>query len=66
MPESYITTVSEGKIVQVDFPVLGTTMEATIRQAGSFINPANRTFKVEVAIPNKDKNINVITSGYAS
>ena len=57
VPESYITTVSEGKIVQVNFPVLGTTMEATIRQAGSFINPANRTFKVEVAIPNKDKNI---------
>ncbi|WP_456441221.1 efflux RND transporter periplasmic adaptor subunit [Psychroserpens sp.] len=57
VPESYITTVSEGKTVQVDFPVLGTTMEATIRQAGNFINPANRTFKVEVAIPNKDKNI---------
>lgn len=57
VPESYITTVSEGKTVQVDFPVLGMTMDAKIRQAGSFINPANRTFKVEVAIPNKDKNI---------
>lgn len=57
VPESYITTVSEGKTVQVDFPILGTTMEATVRQAGSFINPANRTFKIEVAIPNKDKNI---------
>jgi RND family efflux transporter MFP subunit len=57
VPESYITTVSVGKTVQVDFPVLGTTMDAKIRQAGSFINPANRTFKVEVAIPNKDKNI---------
>ena len=57
VPESYITSVSVGKTVQVDFPVLGTTMDAKIRQAGSFINPANRTFKVEVAIPNKDKNI---------
>jgi RND family efflux transporter MFP subunit len=57
VPESYITSVSEGKIVQVDFPVLGTTMDAKIRQASSFINPANRTFKVEVAISNKDKNI---------
>lgn len=57
VPESYIATVSVGKTVQVDFPVLGTTMNAKIRQAGSFINPANRTFKVEVAIPNKDKNI---------
>ena len=57
VPESYITSVSEGKTVLVDFPVLGTTMEAKVRQAGSFINPANRTFKIEVAIPNKDKNI---------
>jgi RND family efflux transporter MFP subunit len=57
VPESYITSVTEGKTVQVDFPVLGTTMEAEVRQAGSFINPANRTFKVEVAISNKDKNI---------
>jgi RND family efflux transporter MFP subunit len=57
VPESYITSVTEGKTVQVDFPVLGTTMDAEVRQAGSFINPANRTFKVEVAISNKDKNI---------
>nr|WP_321234535.1 efflux RND transporter periplasmic adaptor subunit [uncultured Psychroserpens sp.] len=57
VPESYITNVTEGKMVAVEFPVLGTTMDAKIRQAGSFINPANRTFKVEVAIPNKDKNI---------
>lgn len=57
VPESYITSVSEGKTVLVDFPVLGTTMEAKVRQAGSFINPANRTFKIEVAITNKDKNI---------
>ncbi|WP_040252343.1 efflux RND transporter periplasmic adaptor subunit [Psychroserpens mesophilus] len=57
VPESYITSVTEGKTVKVDFPVLGTTMDAKIRQAGSFINPANRTFKIEVAVPNTDKNI---------
>ncbi|WP_425076166.1 efflux RND transporter periplasmic adaptor subunit [Psychroserpens sp. S379A] len=57
VPESYITSVTEGKTVQVNFPVLGTTLDAKIRQAGSFINPANRTFKVEVAISNKEKNI---------
>jgi multidrug efflux pump subunit AcrA (membrane-fusion protein) len=32
-------------------------MDATISQAGNFINPANRTFKVEVSVPNKDENI---------
>ncbi|WP_299333567.1 efflux RND transporter periplasmic adaptor subunit [uncultured Psychroserpens sp.] len=57
VPESYITNVTEGKMVEVEFPVLGKSMEAKVRQAGSFINPANRTFKVEVAIPNGNKNI---------
>ncbi len=28
-----------------------------VRQAGDFINPANRTFKVEVGIPNDDRAI---------
>lgn len=57
VPESYITSVTEGKTVRVDLPILGKTLDGEIRQAGSFINPANRTFKVEVAIPNKEKNI---------
>jgi len=57
VPESYISNVTKNKNVQVEFPVLGKTMEAKIRQAGNFINPANRTFKVEVAVPNKDRAI---------
>lgn len=57
VPESYISSVTEGKKVEVDFPILGTTMDAKIRQAGSFINPSNRTFKAEVAITNKNKSI---------
>lgn len=57
IPESYIKDVTTGKEVQVEFPVLGKTIEAKIRQTGNFINPANRTFKIEVAVPNKDKMI---------
>jgi membrane fusion protein (multidrug efflux system) len=57
VPETYISNVSIGKEVLVDFPVLGKTMNAKVRQTGDFINPANRTFKVEVAIPNTDGNI---------
>jgi len=57
VPESYIADVTKNKEVQVEFPILGKTMNAKIRQAGNFINPSNRTFKVEVAIPNKDKTI---------
>lgn len=55
VPESYITDVGVGKNVQIEFPVLGKTIEGKIRQAGNFINPANRTFRIEVAVPNKDK-----------
>lgn len=57
VPESYITSVTEGKSVQIDFPVLGKSITGVIRQAGNFINPANRTFKVEIAVPNDDRNI---------
>jgi membrane fusion protein, multidrug efflux system len=57
VPERYISNVITGKDVQVNFPVLEKTMDAKVRQAGNYINPANRTFKVEVAVPNKDKSI---------
>jgi len=57
VPENYITNVTKDKNVAVEFPVLGKTINAKVRQAGDYINPANRTFKVEIAIPNKDKTI---------
>lgn len=57
VPETYLTSITKGKKVIVEFPVLGETYEAKVRQAGNFINPTNRTFKVEVAVPNKDQNI---------
>jgi len=53
VPERYVSDIIKGKEVKVDFPVLGKEINAKVRQAGNFINPANRTFKVEVAIPNK-------------
>lgn len=57
VPERYVASVTEGKAVKVEFPVLGKTIDTKVRQASDFINPANRTFKVEIAIPNKEKNI---------
>ncbi len=57
VPESYISSITKNKKVEVSFPVLGKTVYAKVRQAGDYINPANRTFKVEIAIPNKDKSI---------
>ena len=57
VPESYITSIKKGKKVEVEFPILGKTIHSKIRQAGNFINPANRTFKIEVGIENRDRSI---------
>lgn len=57
VPESYITSIGVDKEVQIEFPVLGESYNGKVRQAGSFINPANRTYKIEVAVPNKNKTI---------
>ena len=57
VPESYVSDVIKGKNVVVEFPVLGKTIDTKIRQAGDIINPANRTFKVEIDVPNKDQSI---------
>jgi RND family efflux transporter MFP subunit len=57
VPERYISDITKGKNVMVEFPILGTTLDAKVRQAGNFINPANRTFKIEVEVPNKEHQI---------
>ena len=55
VPERYISHIVTGKKVQVEFPILEKQMEAKIRQASNFINPANRTFKIEIAVSNQNK-----------
>lgn len=57
VPESYIGSITPGKEVKVFFPILGETIESKVRQTGNYINPDNRSFTVEVAVPNKDKRI---------
>ncbi|SEL24226.1 RND family efflux transporter, MFP subunit [Aquimarina amphilecti] len=54
VPESYISSIVKGKEAKVHFPILGTTIDTKIRQVGNYINPNNRSFTVEVAVPNKD------------
>ncbi len=54
IPESYIANVTKGKKVEIFFPILGKTIASKIRQAGNYIHPSNRTFTVEVAVPNRD------------
>jgi len=57
VPENYIGSITKNKEVVVHFPVLGETLHSKIRQVGNFINPNNRSFKIEIAVPNSKGNI---------
>ena len=57
VPERYIASITKNKEVKVEFPVLGSSLNSTIRQVGSFINPNNRSFKIEVPVLNKSGNV---------
>ena len=52
VPETFISNVKKGKKVDIYIPVLDASAETTITQAGNFINPNNRKFKVEMNVPN--------------
>ena len=57
VPETYLSEIQKGKEALVFFPVLGDSVKTVIRQTGNFINPSNRAFTVEIAVPNKNGNI---------
>ncbi len=53
VPEKYLTSVKKGEKVSIKFPSLDKEVQARVSLIGSTINPANRTFKVEVNVPNR-------------
>jgi RND family efflux transporter MFP subunit len=57
VPETYIGSITENKTVEVNFPILGETLTSKVRQVGNFINPNNRSFKIEIGVPNVKGNI---------
>lgn len=57
VPERYIASIIKNKEVKVLFPILGKSTNSKVKQVGSFINPDNRSFKIEVPVDNKDGNI---------
>ncbi|MDP5106039.1 MAG: efflux RND transporter periplasmic adaptor subunit [Polaribacter sp.] len=57
VPETYISNITVGKFVEVNFPVLGETLNSKIKQVGNYINPSNRSFKIEIDVPNLNGNI---------
>jgi len=57
VPENYLPNVIPGKEVEAFFPVLNTTVNTKVRQVGNYINPNNRSFKIEVGIPNERNDV---------
>ena len=53
VPETYLGQISKGKEAIVYFPVLGDSVITKIRETGNFINPSNRSFRIEIPVPNK-------------
>ncbi len=57
VPESYLGSITNGSMAKVYFPVLGDSINTAVRQTGNFINPNNRSFSVEIPVPNKNGSI---------
>jgi len=54
IPESYIGKLKVGTEVDVYLTSLGKTYKGKVRQIGNFINPNNRSFGIEVSVPNPE------------
>jgi len=54
VPENYIGQLKLGAVVDVFLNSLGKNYKGKVRQIGNYINPNNRTFGIEIALPNPD------------
>jgi RND family efflux transporter MFP subunit len=54
VPETYIGKLKVGTEVDVFLTSLGKTYKGKVRQIGNFINPNNRSFGIEVSVPNPE------------
>lgn len=50
--ESYVGVLGKGDSVNVNFPSIEKDLDTRVSSVGAIINPDNRTFKVEVFLPN--------------
>ena len=53
--ESLVGVLSKGDSVEVEFPSIGKSIKTRVTSVGGIINPNNRTFKVEVFVPNNSE-----------
>ena len=54
VPESYFGKIGKNTEVLVEIASLNKTFKGVINRVGNNINPNNRTFTIEIAIPNED------------
>lgn len=52
VPETYIASVQKGTSVKIELPNLGESIQTQISRVSSLVNPNNRTFSVEIPVPN--------------
>lgn len=54
VPENYLSKLKLNASVVVYLNAIGKTYKGKVRQVGTYINPNNRTFSIEIAVPNPD------------
>ncbi len=54
VPETYIGKIKTGTLVDVFIPSIDKNYQGKVRQVGNFINPSNRSFGIEIAVPNHE------------
>jgi len=57
VPENYINSIVKGKEALIELPFNKELLNSYVRQSGNFINSNNRTFKIEIEIPENNFNI---------
>lgn len=54
LPETYIKNIRVGTPTRIELPMLDKLVDTQIQTIGNFINPGNRTFRVEAPLANPD------------
>ncbi len=54
IPETYLTNIKKGTRVKVNLASINEEFTGTVRQVSNYINPNNRSFDIQIEIPNKD------------
>ena len=55
--EKYISSIKNGTEAIVKIPLLNKEIKSAVTQTGNFIDPNNRTFRIEIPVENSDRRI---------